>query len=203
MTFVSVGSTKQVEHTLVVIDKYVKSAWFCRISSFCGFISIFSLKDLVIFLLDKLLWRTGHTSIPDDVSPLYQSVADLLILSIHRREEDVNVAIDTVIGYVDKIDSRASASGIAQIALILICLSEGDWKPRFNQVIDSCISILTNSQSRHTANYFATEFIRFALNLPEVQYNIPETVIPALIAVGDSRELVDLFLVFAAKANSQ
>ena len=87
--------------------------------------------------------------------------------------------------------------------MILVCLSEGDWKPRFSTILDACSRILTDSErnAKKTACYFATSFIRAAINIPEVQNCIPKTFIPALVAVGDSKDLIDLYVVYASNKN--
>ena len=157
---------------------------------------IFGFTDFCQMVFEKLLWRTGHSSIADDVMSFYVAVADAIIILANRSNNSTDSVIDVVIRNIYNINSLAAAEGLAELALIIVWKSGGDWIPRFDRLIGCCAATLRIPQTA-PVKHFAISVIKFAMPLSKINERIPDSVIPALVEEGDAKSLMDLFSIKA------
>ena len=152
-------------------------------------------------LINKLIWKTSHAYVPDDVSNLFQAVASILALQINGNNEYIDQALETAYETVlDGVQSTATSSGLALFSLIIICTCDGEWEARFNILLQRCTELLINHEkhfnlSKAEIDFFSLTVIRTALSTPKLQTAIPESILDALLSSNDTRTTIDYFIV--------
>ena len=152
-------------------------------------------------LINKLIWKTSHAFVPDDASNLFQFVASILAIQINGNSEYIDQALNTAYEIViNGVDSTATCSYLALFSLVIICTCDGNWEERFNLLLQRCCDLLLNehsnpSISKEEIDFFSLTVIRTALSTPKLQSIMPESIIDALLAAGDTRTTIDYLIV--------
>lgn len=158
---------------------------------------IFGIEGFTMALLNQLVWKTMHSLVPEDANALYKSVAYVLAVLVSDNSENIQKVLSIITEMVGKeIETMTSAIGLADFALIIVCLKHEDWKSSFCWLLKYSIQMLTEDpELQHPKSSFALSLIKTSLHTHRLQEIVTEEVFDILYAIQDWKTLIDFFIV--------
>lgn len=164
-------------------------------------IEIFGFCDFCHTLIEKIIWKTAHASVPDDTSALFGSVAFVLAVLVNGNDELIDKAIEIGCEFaINNSRSMPVCIGLSRFVLSFVCVCSGDWKKRFDKIIGIAIDIINDNyetQQPHDPTFFGVSLIKSSLLLPTLQSNISDDVVQALLKIDDAKTIIEYFIVKA------
>jgi hypothetical protein len=105
-----------------------------------GWSEVFGWAAFLTHLLNRIIGKTAHILIPQDVRNLFQSVGYLMPLIVIPGVNSTEAILDVVIDLVDgDLRGTTAAIGLAEFSLVVICTCPDEWEKHFGRVCEYAV----------------------------------------------------------------